>query len=90
MPGTAAAPGISEFPLLQFPVIWAYILIVTVFHQKTAGDHTQLLKSQFFIQMAGSSIGPDYSIELQNPESAAFPLYQAVLYQQFPYMLSSG
>lgn len=59
------------------------VLIMSVFHQETAGNNTQLCKAQFFIQAQGRFIGADYGIELQNMETEFFSLDPCCLSPEF-------
>ena len=59
-------------------IIGTNILIMTVFHPETTGDHAQLDKSETFIEMSRVNIAGNNSIKLQNAESMKLSLNETV------------
>lgn len=53
---------------------------MSIFHSKSPGDDTKLLKAQTFVQVSGMDIRSNHGIELQNGKAVVFSLNQRVLY----------
>lgn len=70
--------------VLQQMVIGANILVMSVFHQKSAWNDAELLKAQPFIEMTGVGIGTDDSVKLKDPEAVYFSLFHAIHDKLFP------
>ena len=68
---------------MQFDVVGADVLVVSVFHAKTAGDHAELGKAELFIEPAGAGVGGDNGIELQDPIAERRRGFDAVPHQFF-------
>ena len=59
-------------------IIGTNILIMTVFHPETTGNHTQLDKAKTFIEMSCVNITGNNSIKLQDAETMEFSLNKTV------------
>ena len=59
-------------------IIGTNILIMTVFHSETTGNHAQLDKAKTFIEMSRVNIAGNNSIKLQDAEAMEFSLNKTV------------
>ena len=63
---------------------------MAVFHSETLRNCAQLNKSQPFVKMAGVNIAFYNGVELKYAVTAFFCLQEAVFYEKFADVLSSG
>ena len=59
-------------------VVRTDVLIMTVFHPETTGNHAQLDKAKTFIEMSRVNIAGNNSIKLQDAEAMEFSLNKTV------------
>ena len=59
-------------------IIGTNVLIMTVFHPETTGNHAQLDKAKTFIEMSRVNIAGNNSIKLQDAEAMEFSLNKTV------------
>ena len=59
-------------------IIWADVFVMSVFHSKSAGDGTQLLEAEMFVEMSCVDVGGDDGIELHDAEVMGSTLFQTV------------
>lgn len=70
------------FRELNFPIIRADVLEMSVFHLESAFDCAELDKAEPLVYVPRVDIRCDNGVELQNPEICGVCLSEAVLYEK--------
>ena len=65
------------------------IFVVSVFEQESLGNHAELRKAEFLVELECRRICRDNRIELQNPDADFLGLREAILYENFADMLAA-
>ena len=65
------------------------IFVVPVFEQEAFGNHAELRKAEFLVELERRRICRDNRIELQNPEADFLGLREAILYEKFTDVLAT-
>ena len=80
--------GISR-TVLQLDIVRDDVLVIPVLEQKALGNHAELGKAEFLVELEGRGIRRDDRVELQDPEADFLCLREAILHEEFADVLAA-